>query len=128
MKKTVWITGSTSGLGKRLTYQLLSEGHRVVALARSETKLQQLKQAVAHLPGEMIGIETDVTVTEQITKAMEYGIRHQLAFDVLINNAGLGVFDSIIDAKLSDMEEMFAVNVLGMMKVTQAVLPYLYLI
>jgi NAD(P)-dependent dehydrogenase (short-subunit alcohol dehydrogenase family) len=109
--KTVLITGANRGIGKALVDEALRRGaKRVYAGMRSP---------VQHSDKRVTPLTLDVTNDSQIQRAL--GAVDML--DVLINNAGIAVYDDL--SNLDVLEQTFAVNFLGLLKVTNAFLPLL---
>jgi NAD(P)-dependent dehydrogenase (short-subunit alcohol dehydrogenase family) len=109
--KTVLITGANRGLGRALVEEALRRGaQRVYAGTR---------QPLTHADERVTPLMLDVTNAEQIRAAAE-AVR---SLDVLVNNAGVGLFDDLSDR--AALEQHFAVNLFGTYSVTQAFLPLL---
>src|SRR5438477_5737088 len=109
--KAVLITGANRGIGKALVEEALRRGaKRVYAGTR---------QPLTHLDGRVIPLTLDVTNLAQLEEAVE----SVESLDILINNAGLGLFDDLTDR--AALERSLAVNLFGTYGVTQAVLPLL---
>src|ERR1700731_202569 len=109
--KAVLVTGANRGIGKALVEEALRRGaKRVYAGTR---------QPLAHLDGRVTPLNLDVTKAEQIQEAVE----RVKSLDILINNAGLALFDDLSDR--AALEQHLAVNLFGTYGVTQAFLPLL---
>ncbi|MEO3405041.1 SDR family oxidoreductase [Mucilaginibacter sp. CAU 1740] len=118
MKKTVLITGASSGFGKEAALLFHGRGWNVIATMRSPEKETELSA----MPDVLVE-KLDVTDEQSIKAAVKIGIEHFGQIDVLVNNAGyalIGVFESATAQQISDQ---YQVNVFGLMSVTQAVLP-----
>jgi NADP-dependent 3-hydroxy acid dehydrogenase YdfG len=114
---TAVVTGASSGIGEATARRLAAEGFTVVAAARRQDRLEAL---VGEIGGRALPL--DVTSDESVAAfAAEVGECH-----VLVNNAG-GAFglDPVASAKVEDWRAMYDVNVLGAVRVTQALLPKL---
>jgi short-subunit dehydrogenase len=120
--KIVVITGASSGIGAWMAQELSRLGAFVVLIARSEKKLQQ---AAAFMQGKHECIVTDITSSEQVFAAFHKIIHTYGKIDILINNAGFGVFESFNEADLGMMEQMMDVNYMGTVRCAKAVLPYM---
>ena len=127
--KIVFITGASSGIGEAtaLEYLEATEGNiKLILTARRLARLQKLQeQILTKYPNAKVHIgELDVTQLDQVKPFLE-GLPDEFKdIDILINNAGkaLGT-DQVGDIPLSDVTETIQTNVVGLINVTQAVLP-----
>lgn len=118
MKKTVLITGCSSGIGKTAAYFYAEQGWNVVATMRDVSMGADLAQAGITV------LQLDVQDKVSITQAVDKAIGKFGRIDVLVNNAGFGlfgVFESIPDEKV---RQQFDVNLFGVMDVTRSLLPH----
>ncbi|MEV5824844.1 SDR family NAD(P)-dependent oxidoreductase [Spirillospora sp. NPDC052242] len=125
MRKTAVVTGASSGIGAATARRLAAEGFNVVLAARRRDRLDELaKDIAATVPGaaKIVPITLDVTSQESVDAlAAAVGGCH-----VLVNNAGGAVgLDSVADADVDDWRTMYETNVLGLVRVTKALLPKL---
>ena len=118
-KKVILITGASSGMGKETAEWLAKEGHIVYGGARRVEKMNTLKE----LGGFPLGL--DVTKEETLKKAVEKIISEQGRIDVLINNAGFGLYGSVEDTSLEDARYQFEVNLFGLASLTKLVTPHM---
>jgi NAD(P)-dependent dehydrogenase (short-subunit alcohol dehydrogenase family) len=118
MKKTVLITGVSSGFGRSAVQLFHTNGWNVIATMRSPEKETELTK----LDGVLI-TKLDVTDNASIQSAVAQGIERFGAIDVLVNNAGYGALGALEPATQEDIKKQFDVNVFGLIAVTQAVLP-----
>ncbi|MEK4699616.1 SDR family NAD(P)-dependent oxidoreductase [Solibacillus sp. FSL R7-0668] len=101
MKKTIFISGATSGIGRKMTEMLIEQGHTVYATGRNEVAIKALKQLGA------IAIKGDMRSRDDIDR-----ITAQLPLlDVAIINAGLGYFENAYDLTDDEVDQMLEVNV-----------------
>ena len=119
MKKTILITGASSGMGKETALKLIREGHVVYGAARRVEQMEDLKKAGGH------ALKMDVTDDSQLQAGVEQIIREQGRIDVLINNAGYGLYGAVEDTNLKDVRRQFDVNFFGLARLTQLVLPHM---
>lgn len=117
MSKVVLITGASSGFGKQLALSLLAKDYIVYGAARRTAEMQELIDRGGY------ALPMDVTNTASISRAVAEVVEQSGRIDVLVNNAGLGVFDFVETANLEQMKAMFDVNLWGLVAVTQQVLP-----
>jgi len=118
MKKTVLITGASSGFGREAVKLFVAKGWNVIATMRSPEKEAEL----AGLNGVLV-TRLDVTDKSSIQEAVQAGIRTFGAIDVLVNNAGYGAFGALEAAPEEVIRQQFEVNLFGLIEVTKAVLP-----
>jgi len=117
--KVVLITGASAGIGKTTARQLLTEGYTVYGAARRVEKMSDLKEEGINV------IKMDVTDDITMVKDVNLIIKEQGRIDVLINNAGYGSYGAIEDVELSEAKRQFEVNVFGLARLTQLVLPHM---
>ena len=117
----VWlITGCSTGFGRELARALLARGYRVVATARNPESIEEL---VAGHEGRAIALRLDVTNPAEIDAAVRQAEKVFGRIDVLVNNAGIGYFGAIEESEEAEVRRMFEINVFGLARMTQAVLP-----
>lgn len=117
--KTVLITGCSSGIGRMTAQRFAARGWNVVATARTPADL-------ADLVGDtVIALPLDVTDEATIAAAVAAAIDRFGAIDVLVNNAGYGVFGPLEGVTAEQLERQFKVNFFGMANVIRHVLPFM---
>ncbi|HDZ3459332.1 TPA: oxidoreductase [Pseudomonas aeruginosa] len=121
-RKTLLITGASSGFGQALAREALNSGHRVVGTVRSEEARSAL-EAVA--PGQAFGRLLDVTDLAAIEPTVAAIERDIGPLDVLVNSAGYGHEGILEESPLAEMRRQFEVNLFGAVAMIQAVLPYM---
>ncbi|MFC5409711.1 oxidoreductase [Larkinella bovis] len=122
MTKIWFITGSSRGLGKSLTEAVLKNGDQVAATARNPKQLDDLVQ---QYPDQLHPIQLDVTVKEQIYKAVANAIEHFGRIDVLVNNAGFGITGAAEAFTDQQVRSQLETNLYAPIEVTRAVLPHM---
>lgn len=118
--KHIIITGASSGIGRKTATLLLEKGHKVSLLSRSIEKLS----AEFNSPRASL-IACDVKDYESVQSAMAQALEAQGPIDVLINNAGLGVFDKFAEGKIEEWHNMVDTNVKGVLNCLHSALPHL---
>jgi len=119
MKKTVLITGASSGFGKFTALELIKKGYTVYGAARRLNKMKDLEEAGGQ------AIQMDVTDDTSVAKGIEQILNEQGNIDALVNNAGYGSYAFVETANIVQMKRMFEVNVWGLVRVSQHVLPHM---
>lgn len=123
MKKTAFITGATSGIGKATAHLFASKGIRLVICGRREELLKTLKKELA--PSTEVHIlNFDVRDRTIVSKAIDSLPEEFSNIDILINNAGNAHgLDPIESGSLEDWDAMLDINVKGLLYVSRAILP-----
>ena len=119
MKNVVLITGASSGIGKYTALQLVQKGYIVYGASRRLDKMMELKEAGVRL------LQMDVTDDTSMTKGIKEIIDNEKRIDVLVNNAGYGSFGALEDVPISEAKYQFDVNIFGLGRLIQLVLPYM---
>jgi NAD(P)-dependent dehydrogenase (short-subunit alcohol dehydrogenase family) len=123
MPLKVWyITGTSRGFGREWASAALERGDRVVATAR---KLDALKDLADRYPSTLLPLELDVTNREAVVAAVDQGYEHFGHLDVVINNAGYGLFGMVEEVTEAQARAQMETNFFGALWVTQAALPHL---
>ena len=117
MAKTVLITGASSGIGEETVKRLISAGYTVYAGARRLDRMKSLADAGARL------LALDVTDDGSMTAAVKTVMQETGRIDVLINNAGYGSYGALEDVPPEEARRQFDVNLFGLARLTQLVLP-----
>jgi NAD(P)-dependent dehydrogenase (short-subunit alcohol dehydrogenase family) len=117
MKKTVLITGTSSGFGKAAVRHFAREGWNVVATMRRPGEERELTGIA-----DVLVTRLDVQDRASIAAAIEAGIGRFGRIDALVNNAGFGLFGLFEATPREKVQEQFDVNVFGVMEVTRAIL------
>jgi len=117
-QKAVLITGATTGIGRVTAEQLAAAGFFVYAGARKDADLDELNKI-----DNMMAVRIDVTKQEQIDAAVKLIKEQGRGLWGLVNNAGVNVVAPMIEAKESDFDFLFDVNVFGVFRVTKAFAP-----
>ncbi|WP_276481565.1 oxidoreductase [Paraflavitalea pollutisoli] len=120
MSKVIFITGASRGFGKLWAEAFLRRGDRVVATARNLAQLDELVQLYGD---RVLPLQLDVTIRDAGIAAIQVAQQHFGRIDVLINNAGYGLFGPIEEATEQEVREQLEVNVLGLVWMIQAILP-----
>jgi NAD(P)-dependent dehydrogenase (short-subunit alcohol dehydrogenase family) len=122
MEKVIFITGASRGFGKLWAEAFLKRGDKVAATVRNLDSLADLtkKYGKALLP-----IQLDVTDRKAVFGAIEKANQHFGRLDVVINNAGYGLFGTVEETSEKEARDQMEANFFGLLWVTQAALPIL---
>jgi uncharacterized protein len=124
--KVVIITGASSGFGEDAARLFAKEGCKVVLAARRLDRLQKLVDEIQKSGGEAVAIPMDVINRVDVDLMVKSAIDLYGRVDILFNNAGFGRLDWLEDLDTArDIETQVDVNLLGVIQMTRAVLPYM---
>lgn len=123
--RTIFITGSTDGIGKLTALQLAQGGHRILLHGRSASKVQAAVSEIMELSGntEVCGFVYDLSDLRNMGNLITEVTREVSKIDVLINNAG--VFHSAVPLNADGLDLRFVVNYLAPFLLTEGLLPLL---
>jgi 3-hydroxy acid dehydrogenase / malonic semialdehyde reductase len=125
MKKTVFITGATSGFGEACAYKFAADNYKLILNGRRKDRLEKLQKTLEEkYKGSCYLLPFDVQDQEEVFKSVNRLPDEWKQIDVLINNAGLALGkDPFQDADLADWDTMIDTNVKGLLYVSKAVVP-----
>ena len=125
--KVAFVTGGSRGIGLAIARALVERGAQVAITATSDATLQagtaalkKVSDAAAILP-----LQADVRRHEQVEQAIDATVRHFGGLDVLVNNAGIGVFRPVADMTVEEWHRVIDTNVNGVFYSCRAALPHL---
>jgi len=116
-KKTAFVTGASSGMGKEIAKRLIKDGFQVYVAARQVEKMADLA-ALGARPLCM-----DISKEKDIVAAVDTVLSEVDGVDVLVNNAGFGLYGPVEDIGIDEARYQFEVNVFGPARLTQLLLP-----
>lgn len=119
MGQTILITGASSGIGKATAIYFQQQGWNVIATMRSPEKETELR-ALDNIHLEKL----DVLDIKSINQAIQNGIQKFGKIDALVNNAGYGAYGPLESFPRENINKQFNTNVIGLMDVTQAIIPH----
>ncbi|HEV3340991.1 MAG TPA: SDR family NAD(P)-dependent oxidoreductase [Pirellulales bacterium] len=123
--KVVVVTGGSSGLGKAVAEAFAQRGAQVVIAARRPDALAEVADSFRARGLEVAAVAADVTRAEDVERLFAKTIERFGRLDVLVNNAGRSMRRRIAETTAEDFRELFDLNVLGLVRSTQAALPHL---
>ena len=123
MKKTAFITGATSGIGKATAEWFAKNNIRLILCGRRAERLNKLQELLSDLT-EVTTLQFDVSKRDEVAAAIESLPENFKNIDILINNAGNAHgLASIQDGDLDDWDAMLDINVKGLLYVSKAIIP-----
>jgi len=117
------VTGASSGIGKETALALARRGYAVVLAARRAEKLREVADACRRAGAEPRVVPTDVASREQVEALVESALNEFGRIDVMVNNAGYGLFKSVVETTEQEMRDILDVNFLGVFFGCRAVAP-----
>jgi short-subunit dehydrogenase len=118
-EKVVIVTGASTGIGRETALAFAAAGAHVVAAARNVDHLHSL----AGSNPRILAVPTDVTIDADVQSLIQITRERFGRVDILVNNAGFGMRANLENSPLADARRLLDVNVFGLMRCTQAVLP-----
>lgn len=122
-KRTVIITGASSGIGATTALRLAQDGWCVALVARRTDLLHQVAEQVVAKGGQALAIPGDISRVEDIDRIVQTIQDQWGRIDALVNNAGGSVDRKLVDMTLDDIENEVRVNYLAVIEVSRAVIP-----
>jgi len=108
------VTGGSSGIGLETARALRAKGTQVAICGRDEARVQHAASEIEAIP-----IVGDVSVEADVVRIVRTVIERFGDYDVLINNAGFGIFAPLVETRLEDMQRLYGTNVFGAMLVAR---------
>lgn len=123
MQKVALVTGSSSGIGFETSLALARDGYHTFASMRDVNKAKEIKKIAdkENLPIDVI--ELDVDKEESIISAIKKVVSDGGRLDVLVNNAGYGLFGCVEDTPIDDFRKQFETNFFSIIRIIQEVAP-----
>lgn len=116
-KKTALVTGASSGMGKSIARRLIQDGYQVYVAARNVEKMADLVSVGAQ------PLRMDISVDEEIVSGVNTILAETGGVDVLVNNAGFGLYGPVEEIGIDEARYQFEVNLFGAARLTQLLLP-----
>jgi short-subunit dehydrogenase len=120
--KVVVITGASMGIGEALAKVFADAGASVVMLSRDASRAEAARNRVGHTD-RTLAMACDVRNREEIDRALALTLHNFNRVDVWVNNAGVGIRDTVADMETSALRELFETNFFGTIACIQAVVP-----
>jgi len=117
------ITGASAGIGRETALLFAQERCRLVLAARRQDRLDELVEEVKRLGGEALAVQTDVSDARQVEQMVRQTVTRFGRLDILINNAGFGLFAKVEDTTAEEVQTIFATNFAGSFYAIKEALP-----
>ena len=122
--KVTLVTGASRGIGQAIALLFAKNGAKVVLAARNKKELEQLSHEIKKEGGEATVVPTDMFKETEIKNLAGQALKHYGTIDLVINNAGLGVWGPVREMKTEDFDSIFNVNVRGVFILCREVIPH----
>ncbi|MGG0238137.1 SDR family NAD(P)-dependent oxidoreductase [Bacillus rhizoplanae] len=121
MNKTALITGATSGLGYEFVKLFANDGYNLILVARNSEKLEEIKKSIRNV--EVTVISQDLSLPGAAKEIYEEVEKRGMEVDVLVNNAGIGLFGKFDEIDIQKQLNMIHLNVNALTELTYYFLP-----
>jgi 3-oxoacyl-[acyl-carrier protein] reductase len=119
------VTGAGSGIGKAIARRLAAGGCRVAATDVQEDRVSEVARMIRDEGGDALAIAADVAKQEDVDRMTAETVSAFGGLDVVVNNAGVGSMGFIESVQDPEIERVFGVNLVGVIRVTRAATPHL---
>ena len=123
MEKVAIVTGSSSGIGFETALALAREDYFTYATMRDTKKENNIKETAKKENLKLEVLVMDVDKEDSVKNAINKIVKEKGRIDVLVNNAGYGLFGCLEDISMEDLKAQFETNFFGVVRVSQAVIP-----
>jgi glucose 1-dehydrogenase len=124
-EKICLVTGGGSGIGRATCLQFAREGGTVIIVDRDKKAADETLQLIQDLNQEGLSLETDIGVPEQVKACVEESIRNYGRIDILVNNAAMMTFTTIVELEQDQWEQVMAVNLRSVFLFCKWCLPHM---
>lgn len=127
-EKVIIITGASSGVGEALSICLAKKGSRIIMASRNMQKLEKIREYIKEkvpCKYEPLVYTFDITDSEAVKKLILFTLGKYKRIDILINNAGIGVYGPVEELHIPDIRNVMEVNYFGAVCCTLETLPHL---
>lgn len=120
------VTGGSKGIGKAIALQLASKGGNLLLVARNETELKQAAEEIKNRYGVKVDVlAIDLSLANAAEEVLKWTADNNYAINILVNNAGFGVFGNFADIPLNEQMVMLNVNTSTLVKFCHLFVPSL---
>ena len=111
--KVAIVTGASRGIGRVLALRLAKLRYDLVLTSRSLAELESLQEECRRLGQDALALQSDVSDENSVRGMFAQSLEYYGRIDLLVNNAGLGIFNSVLETSLADWERVLKVNLTG---------------
>lgn len=122
-KKTIWITGASSGIGEALALEFNKKGANIILSARRTEELERVKSACVNAEESILILPLDLAEPQTFAEKLKEATEHFGAIDILINNGGISQRAFAVDADMETIRRVMGINFFGTVALTKEVLP-----
>lgn len=122
-KRIVLVTGAAQGIGKAIAIKFLEQGESIILTDVKEEQLKKATKEISNLKGDSSYYILDVSKSAEVEKTVDLIINKMGRIDILINNAGMGVFGEIEDVTDELLDEVLKINFKGAFYLCRKVVP-----
>ena len=122
-RKTVLVTGASSGIGKVTSLYLAEKGYAVIGTSRSMARLADLQREASARNLTVAAVELDINRDEGIHETLQGVVDEHGTIDALVNNAGYGLWGPVQSLSMADLKAQFETNFFAAARLIKAVLP-----
>jgi NAD(P)-dependent dehydrogenase (short-subunit alcohol dehydrogenase family) len=123
--KVAIVTGSSTGIGRATAFLFAKEGAKVVVVARSEQRGEESAQRIRDSGGDAVYIRADVSSSSDVRNLVDSTIKKYGKIDVLFNNAGIVVVNSLIETTEQEWDEIIDINLKSVFLCSKYVVPHM---
>lgn len=118
--KTALVTGSGQGIGRGIALRLAKEGANIGIVDMNEDKMMAVAKEVEQLGRKATIFRADVSVRDEVFKAVDHVEEKLGGFDIMVNNAGIAQVKPLLDVTAEELEKIYRINVFGVLWGIQA--------
>jgi 3-oxoacyl-[acyl-carrier protein] reductase len=119
------VTGASRGIGRAISMALHREGASVALAARGNDELESLAAEMRAHGGKAISLKVDLTNDDHVRMLVDEAVKTYGRIDIVVNNAGRGVFKPFADMGTADFDEMWKLNMRAPFVLTKTALPHM---
>lgn len=124
--KVTIVTGASRGIGRAIALLFAKNKSKVVLSARNKKELEELAAEIKKNGGEAFAVPADMSKEPDIKNLVAEAAKRFGKIDLVINNAGLGIWSPVAEMKTEDFDTIFAVNLRGVFLMCREALPHLF--